>query len=111
MSARGSEHDSLVAVDHDPILTVQGDRPGEHRPLDVGAAALQTAHYVTDELDAGPSIEQDPVRVSHVEEAATGSTGRRRQTAVGVYLLGPGVGCLIRGDVGQILRDVGDRLC
>jgi formyltetrahydrofolate deformylase len=30
-----------------------------------------TAHYVTEELDAGPIIEQDVVRVSHDDDVAT----------------------------------------
>ena len=30
-----------------------------------------TAHYVTEELDAGPIIEQDVVRVSHADEVGT----------------------------------------
>jgi len=30
-----------------------------------------TAHYVTEELDAGPIIEQDVIRVTHREDAAT----------------------------------------
>jgi formyltetrahydrofolate deformylase len=30
-----------------------------------------TAHYVTEELDAGPIIEQDVVRVSHADDVAT----------------------------------------
>ena len=30
-----------------------------------------TAHYVTEELDAGPIIEQDVARVSHREQAET----------------------------------------
>jgi formyltetrahydrofolate deformylase len=30
-----------------------------------------TAHYVTEELDAGPIIEQDVIRVSHRDDVAT----------------------------------------
>jgi formyltetrahydrofolate deformylase len=30
-----------------------------------------TAHYVTEDLDAGPIIEQDVIRVSHRDDAAT----------------------------------------
>ena len=39
-----------------------------------------TAHYVTEELDAGPIIEQDVVRVSHRDDVATlARVGRRRR--------------------------------
>ena len=36
-----------------------------------------TAHYVTEELDAGPIIEQDVVRVSHRDDVDDADADRR----------------------------------
>ena len=43
--------------------------------LEVGERGVKligaTAHYVTEELDAGPIIEQDVIRVSHRDDVPT----------------------------------------
>ena len=55
-----------------------------------------TAHYVTEELDAGPIIEQDVIRVSHRDDVDTLVRLGRRDRALGararrpVALRGPG---------------------
>jgi formyltetrahydrofolate deformylase len=42
-----------------------------HKAYDRGVKIIgATAHYVTADLDAGPIIEQDVVRVSHRDEVA-----------------------------------------
>ena len=40
-----------------------------------------TAHYVTEDLDEGPIIEQDVIRVSHPDIAAGSPAPRRRRRA------------------------------
>ena len=48
-----------------------------------------TAHYVTEELDAGPIIEQDVVRVSHRDDARRARAARPRRRAHGARARGP----------------------
>jgi hypothetical protein len=53
-----------------------------------------TAHYVTEELDAGPIIEQDMIRVSHRDDVAVADPAGRRHRAHGA---GAGGDVALRG--------------
>ena len=69
-----------------------------------------TAHYVTEELDAGPIIEQDVIRVSHRDTAgAPGAAGQRHRAhraraRRGLALRGPRA--RPRQDHGRVLSGV-----
>lgn len=55
----------IINVHHSFLPAFVGAKP-YHRAFDRGVKLIgATSHYVTDELDEGPIIEQDVVRVSH----------------------------------------------
>jgi formyltetrahydrofolate deformylase len=57
--------DRIINIHHSFLPAFAGARP-YHRAHDRGVKVIgATAHYVTAELDEGPIIEQDVVRVSH----------------------------------------------
>ena len=61
----------LVNIHHSFLPAFAGAGPYE-RARDRGVKLIgATAHYVTEELDAGPIIEQDVIRVSHRDDVAT----------------------------------------
>jgi formyltetrahydrofolate deformylase len=61
----------VINIHHSFLPAFAGAGPYE-RAKERGVKLVgATAHYVTEELDAGPIIEQDVVRVSHVDDAAT----------------------------------------
>ena len=60
----------LINIHHSFLPAFEGGRPYHHayeRGVKIVGA---TAHYVTSELDKGPIIEQDVVRVSHRDSVA-----------------------------------------
>ena len=60
----------IINIHHSFLPAFVGARP-YHQALRRGVKIIgATAHYVTPELDAGPIIEQDVVRVSHRDEIA-----------------------------------------
>lgn len=55
----------IINVHHSFLPAFSGARP-YHRAFERGVKLIgATSHYVTDELDEGPIIEQDVVRISH----------------------------------------------
>jgi formyltetrahydrofolate deformylase len=61
----------LINIHHSFLPAFEGAGPYE-RARERGVKMIgATAHYVTEELDAGPIIEQDVVRVSHRDDAET----------------------------------------
>jgi formyltetrahydrofolate deformylase len=61
----------LINIHHSFLPAFAGAGPYE-RAKDRGVKLVgATAHYVTEELDAGPIIEQDVIRVSHRDSVAT----------------------------------------
>ncbi len=55
----------IINIHHSFLPAFSGGRP-YHRAYERGVKLIgATAHYVTDELDKGPIIEQDVVRVTH----------------------------------------------
>ena len=55
----------IINVHHSFLPAFTGARP-YHRAFERGVKLIgATSHYVTDELDEGPIIEQDVVRISH----------------------------------------------
>jgi formyltetrahydrofolate deformylase len=57
--------DRIINVHHSFLPAFSGARP-YHRALERGVKLIgATSHYVTEQLDEGPIIEQDVVRVSH----------------------------------------------
>ena len=55
----------IINVHHSFLPAFTGARP-YHRAFERGVKLIgATSHYVTDDLDEGPIIEQDVVRVSH----------------------------------------------
>ena len=59
----------IINVHHSFLPAFVGAKP-YHRAFDRGVKLIgATSHYVTDELDEGPIIEQDVVRVSHRDAA------------------------------------------
>ena len=59
---------SVINIHHSFLPAFQGAQP-YHRAWDRGVKLIgATAHYVTEELDDGPIIEQVTVRVSHRDE-------------------------------------------
>jgi len=62
--------DKIINIHHSFLPAFAGARP-YHRAHDRGVKVIgATAHYVTAELDEGPIIEQDVVRVSHRNSVA-----------------------------------------
>ena len=60
----------VINIHHSFLPAFEGANPYE-RAKDRGVKLVgATAHYVTPELDAGPIIEQDVVRVSHADSAS-----------------------------------------
>ena len=61
----------VINIHHSFLPAFAGAGPYE-RAKERGVKLIgATAHYVTEELDAGPIIEQDVIRVTHREDAAT----------------------------------------
>ncbi|HZP12328.1 MAG TPA: formyltetrahydrofolate deformylase [Nevskiaceae bacterium] len=59
---------SIINVHHSFLPAFAGGRP-YHRAHERGVKLIgATSHYVTDELDEGPIIEQDVIRVSHRDQ-------------------------------------------
>ncbi len=73
----------IINVHHSFLPAFSGARP-YHAAFERGVKLIgATSHYVTDELDAGPIIEQDVARISHrdqVEQLI--AKGRDQETAV-----------------------------
>ncbi|MBE9129016.1 MULTISPECIES: formyltetrahydrofolate deformylase [unclassified Coleofasciculus] len=60
----------IINIHHSFLPAFAGAKP-YHQACDRGVKIIgATAHYVTSELDAGPIIEQDVVRVSHRDSVA-----------------------------------------
>ncbi len=60
----------IINIHHSFLPAFAGAKP-YHQALERGVKIIgATAHYVTPELDAGPIIEQDVVRVSHRDSVA-----------------------------------------
>ena len=60
----------IINIHHSFLPAFVGADP-YRRALDRGVKIIgATAHYVTEELDAGPIIEQDVERVTHSQDAA-----------------------------------------
>ena len=60
----------IIKVHHSFLPAFIGARP-YHRAFERGVKLIgATSHYVTDELDEGPIIEQDVVRISHRDNLA-----------------------------------------
>jgi formyltetrahydrofolate deformylase len=60
----------LINIHHSFLPAFAGAEPYE-RARERGVKLIgATAHYVTEELDAGPIIEQDVIRVSHRDDIA-----------------------------------------
>jgi formyltetrahydrofolate deformylase len=58
----------IINVHHSFLPAFSGARP-YHAAFDRGVKLIgATSHYVTDELDAGPIIEQDVARISHRDQ-------------------------------------------
>lgn len=61
---------SIINIHHSFLPAFVGANP-YHQAFERGVKIIgATAHYVTAELDAGPIIEQDVVRISHRDEVA-----------------------------------------
>ena len=60
----------IINIHHSFLPAFAGANP-YHKAYERGVKIIgATAHYVTDDLDAGPIIEQDVVRVSHRDDVA-----------------------------------------
>jgi formyltetrahydrofolate deformylase len=58
----------IINVHHSFLPAFSGARP-YHRAYERGVKLIgATSHYVTDELDEGPIVEQDVVRISHRDQ-------------------------------------------
>jgi len=61
----------LINIHHSFLPAFAGGRP-YHQAYERGVKVIgATSHYVTEALDEGPIIEQDVIRVSHRDDAAT----------------------------------------
>ena len=61
-------HSNIINIHHSFLPAFPGAKP-YHSAFNRGVKIIgATSHYVTEELDGGPIIEQDIVRVSHVNE-------------------------------------------
>ena len=61
----GPRFGKVINIHHSFLPAFQGGKP-YHQAFDRGVKVIgATAHYVTDELDEGPIIEQDVAHVSH----------------------------------------------
>ncbi|MBL8784610.1 MAG: formyltetrahydrofolate deformylase [Deltaproteobacteria bacterium] len=64
-------HHRIINIHHSFLPAFVGARP-YHQAHERGVKLIgATAHYVTSELDQGPIIEQDVIRVSHRQDAAS----------------------------------------
>ncbi len=61
----------LINIHHSFLPAFPGAEPYEQAKQRGVKLIGATAHYVTEELDAGPIIEQDVIRVSHRDDAVT----------------------------------------
>ena len=61
---------AVINIHHSFLPAVAGAGPYEQAKARGVKLIGATAHYVTPELDAGPIIEQDVVRVSHADSVA-----------------------------------------
>ena len=71
----------MINIHHSFLPAFAGANPYQ-RAFERGVKIIgATAHYVTEELDAGPIIEQDVARVSHREHARDDGPPRPRHRA------------------------------
>jgi formyltetrahydrofolate deformylase len=72
-----------INIHHSFLPSFKGARP-YHQAFDRGVKLVgATAHYVTGDLDEGPIIEQDVMRVDHTHDAAElAAAGRDVETQV-----------------------------
>jgi len=64
----GEYPNKIINIHHSFLPAFAGAKP-YHAAFDRGVKIIgATSHYVTEELDAGPIIEQDTARVSHVHK-------------------------------------------
>ncbi len=62
--------EQIINIHHGFLPSFSGAKP-YHAAYDHGVKLIgATCHYVTEELDAGPIIEQDVIRVDHADSAA-----------------------------------------
>ncbi len=61
----------LINIHHSFLPAFAGAKPYEQAKRRGVKLIGATAHYVTEELDAGPIIEQDVIRVTHDDDVAT----------------------------------------
>ena len=61
----------VINIHHSFLPAFAGAAPYEQAKVRGVKLIGATAHYVTEELDAGPIIEQDVIRVSHADDIAT----------------------------------------
>ena len=73
----------MINIHHSFLPAFAGPSPTRARNARGVKVIGATAHYVTEELDAGPIIEQDVVRVTHREGAARARAHRARRRAHG----------------------------
>ena len=63
-------HDKIINIHHSFLPAFPGAKP-YHSAFERGVKIIgATSHYVTEELDAGPIIEQDITRVSHAHNVS-----------------------------------------
>ena len=60
----------MINIHHSFLPAFAGAGPYERAKARGVKLIGATAHYVTEELDAGPIIEQDVIRVTHRDDAA-----------------------------------------
>ena len=71
----------MINIHHSFLPAFAGREP-YRRAKERGVKLIgATAHYVTEELDAGPIIEQDVIRVTHRDDVADAHAPRRRHRA------------------------------
>ena len=71
----------MINIHHSFLPAFAGAGPYE-RAKERGVKLIgATAHYVTEELDEGPIIEQDVIRVSHRDDVDDADPARRRHRA------------------------------
>jgi formyltetrahydrofolate deformylase len=58
----------IINIHHSFLPSFRGGRPYEQAYVHGVKLIGATAHYVTEELDAGPIVEQDVIRVSHRDD-------------------------------------------
>ena len=60
----------VINIHHSFLPAFAGAQPYEQAKTRGVKLIAATAHYVTEQLDAGPIIEQDVIRVSHRDDVA-----------------------------------------